>query len=253
MLEARTSPAPVPRPANPAAVARLLAGMAREQARCGRRGRPFVTLSWAQSLDGCIAREPGQRTVISGDETMALAHALRAAHDGILIGVGTLVADDPALTVRFWTGESPTPVVLDTRLRTPLTSRLVLAGQQRPVFFACTDAGEEDKRQRLEMLGARVLRLPACESGWVDLPALLRALDGAGVRRLMVEGGAKVLTSFLRAGLGDYAIVTIAPRILGGLPAVSRLLPEDLQQLGTPVYEQLGQDIVMAGPLAGAR
>ncbi|HEY0710430.1 MAG TPA: dihydrofolate reductase family protein, partial [Polyangia bacterium] len=142
----------MPRAANPAAVARLLAGVAREQARCGRRGRPFVTLTWAQSLDGCIAREPGQRTVISGDETMSLAHALRASHDGILIGVGTLVADDPALTVRLWSGESPTPIVLDTRLRTPLSSRLVLAGQQRSVFIACTNAADEQQRIRLETL-----------------------------------------------------------------------------------------------------
>jgi 3,4-dihydroxy 2-butanone 4-phosphate synthase/GTP cyclohydrolase II len=249
VLEARSTPFPAAR-ATTAAVARILDGLAQEQARRPRRDRPFVTLSWAQSLDGCIARAPGVPTALSGEGTRGMTHALRAAHDAILIGVGTLLADDPALTVRFWDGESPAPVVLDSRLRTPSSARLLAAVRARPVTFACTTAGDVGRQQQLEACGAKVLRLPACQSQWVDLPALLAELGAAGVQRLMVEGGAKVLTSFLRSGLADYAVVTIAPRLLGGLPAVTRVAGE-LQQLTDAAYERLGPDVVMAGPLGG--
>jgi riboflavin-specific deaminase-like protein len=250
VLEARTTPFPAAR-ANAAAVGRILDGIEREEARRGPRPRPFVTLSWAQSLDGCIAQAPGAPTALSGEETRGMTHALRAAHDSILIGVGTLLADDPALTVRFWSGESPAPIVLDSRLRAPSTSRLVLAAGVRPVTFACTQAGPPRRQRLLENQGVKVLRLPACESNWVDLAALLARLGEEGVQRLMVEGGAKVLTSFLRAGLADYAVVTIAPRLLGGLPAVARVSGQ-LQQLEGAEYERFGPDMVMAGPLGCA-
>jgi GTP cyclohydrolase II len=251
VLEARITPFPAAASPWAAAVGRIVGGLQREEAQRSRRDRPFVTLSWAQSLDGCIARNPGTPTVLSGEATRGMTHALRAAHDAILIGVGTLLADDPALTVRFWTGDSPAPIVLDSRLRTPCGARLVAAAAARQVTFACTSAGDPGRQRQLEASGAKVLRLPACSSQWVDLAALLAHLGAAGVKRLMVEGGAKVLTSFLRSGLADYAIVTIAPRLLGGLPAVARVAGAagELQQLEGAVYEPFGEDMVMAGPL----
>lgn len=248
MSLALTTPFSYPR-ATVAAVGRVMEGLDREERRRPPSGRPFVTLSWAQSLDGCIATAPGQPTALSGEESLALTHALRAAHDGILIGVGTLLADDPALTVRFWPGPSPAPVVLDSRLRTSLQSRLVLTAAARPVAFACTAAGDVDQQARLEARGARVLRLPACDSGWVDLPSLLTRLGEGGCRRVMVEGGAKVLTSFLQSGLADYAIVTIAPRFLGGLAAVGQLAGRERPQIAHASCERFGADMVMAGPL----
>jgi GTP cyclohydrolase II len=247
---ARTTPFSYPR-ATVAAVARVLADLesAQLRRRQGTGARPFVTLSWAQSLDGCLALEAGRPTALSGEESLALTHALRAAHDGIVIGVGTLLADDPALTVRFWPGASPAPVVLDSSLRTSLQSRLVAAAGARPVAFACTTAGDVDRQARLEARGAKVVRLPACDSGWVDLAALLDHLGAAGVKRVMVEGGAKVLTSFLQAQLADYAIVTIAPRFLGGLAAVGPLAGSARPQITGPSFERFGTDMVMAGPL----
>jgi GTP cyclohydrolase II len=247
------SPSTQPRPAM-AAIGRVIGGLEREERRRGRLARPFVTLSWAQSLDGCLALEPGLPTALSGQESLALTHALRACHDGILIGVGTLLADDPALTVRFWPGRSPAPVVLDSRLRSSPHSRLVATASSRPVAFACTAAGDAGSQAELEARGARVLRLPACESGWVDLPALLDKLGDDGIRRVMVEGGAKVLTSFLQAGLGDYAIVSVVPRFLGGLAAVGQLSGGERPQIKAPSYERFGDDMVMAGALvAGDR
>ncbi len=249
MSVAQPTAFPYPRTTT-AAVGRVLAAIAQEESRRGVRKRPFVTLSWAQSLDGCLALERGRPTALSGAESLALTHALRAAHDTILIGVGTLVADDPALTVRFWQGASPAPIVLDSRLRTPPSSRLAAMAAARPVTFACTPSGSPDQQARLEAGGARVLRLPACNNGWVDLPALLESLTAAGCRRLMVEGGATVLTSFLAAGLGDFAAITIAPRFLSGLRAVGNLLGEDRPRIVSPSWEPFGEDLVMAGAFA---
>jgi riboflavin-specific deaminase-like protein len=214
------------------------------------RARPFVTLTWAQSIDGSIALPGGRGVALSGLDSLALTHAVRAAHDAILVGIETLLADDPQLTVRHWPGRSPAPVVLDSGLRTPPAARLLTAGPDRPVRIACTAGADEARDAPLVGRGAQILRLPAWKNGWVDLHALLDALGAAGVRRLMVEGGARVLTSFLGAALGDFAVVTIAPRLLGGLPAVGPLAGTHAPRFGTLASHRLGDDVVLAGPLA---
>jgi riboflavin-specific deaminase-like protein len=237
-------------------VGRVLHDLRAAETRRTTNGRPFVTLSWAQSLDGSIALERGRRYAVSGPESLALTHALRATHDAILIGIGTLLADDPALTVRHWQGPNPSPVVLDSRLRTPPSARLITLAQERgrrggavqPVRIACTTA-DAAERARLEEQGVEVLCLPAWKNGWVDLDELLRALYEAGVTRVMVEGGAKVLTSFLRASLGDYAVVTVAPFLAGGLSAVGKL-NGSLPRLRGARTHHLAEDWVLAGPLA---
>jgi len=212
--------------------------------------RPFVTLSWAQSIDGSLALEAGRGLALSGAESLSLTHAVRASHDAILVGIETLLVDDPRLDVRHWSGRSPAPVVLDSRLRTPLTARvLAAAGPDRVVRIACTTAADEARGAPLAARGAHVLRLPAWPNGWVDLRALLDTLGAAGVERLMVEGGARVLTSFLRAALGDYAIVTMAPRFLGGLGAVGALDRARLPRFASVTTHRLADDVVLAGPL----
>jgi 3,4-dihydroxy 2-butanone 4-phosphate synthase/GTP cyclohydrolase II len=219
-----------------------------------RRPRPFVTLAWAQSIDGSIALEPGRALPLSGAESLALTHAVRSAHDAILVGIETVLADDPQLNVRHWPGRSPSPVVLDSQLRTPPGSRLLArAGVGRVVRIACTAAADEARIPALAARGAQVMRLPAWSNGWVDLDALMAALGAAGVRTLMVEGGARVLTSFLRAGLGDYAVVTVAPRFLGGLAAVGALAGARPPRFAVVTPHQLADDIVLAGPLAWER
>jgi len=216
-----------------------------------RRARPFVTLAWAQSIDGSLALEAGRAVSLSGAESLALTHAVRASHDAILVGIETLLADDPQLNVRHWPGRSPAPVVLDSHLRTPLGARvLASAGPDRVVRLACTVDADEARAAPLVERGARIVRLPAWTNGWVDLEALLEALGAAGVRRLMVEGGARVLTSFLRAGLGDYAIVTVAPRFLGGLAAVGALDGARAPRFAAIASHRLADDVVLAGPLA---
>jgi 3,4-dihydroxy 2-butanone 4-phosphate synthase/GTP cyclohydrolase II len=213
-------------------------------------GRPFVTLAYAQSLDGSIAGEGRRPLRLSSESSLQLTHELRAAHDAILVGIGTVVADDPRLNVRFADGEDPRPVVVDSRLRIPRGSRLLENG--RGPWLAATDAAANSTASELESRGAHVLRLPALENGWVDLEALLDRLSQRGVRHLLVEGGARILTSFLESNLADYLVVTISPRFVGGLrPLDSRELSPS-PNLVSWRSERVGDDLVLAGKILRA-
>lgn len=188
-------------------------------------GRPFVTLSWAQTLDGSIAARRGERLRISGPESMAMTHALRSAHDAVLVGINTALADDPRLSVRLVQGPSPRPVALDSALRLPPSARLVAGAPLKPwVIYAAGaeggdpaaggSAGLEARRAALESAGC--VCIEAGEGRRVDLGKALAALAARGVRSLMVEGGGLVLRSFVRAGFVDRYVVTIAPTIAYG-------------------------------------
>ncbi len=212
--------------------------------------RPFVTLTYAQSLDGSIAARRGEQTIISGPEAGRLTHRLRARHDAILVGIGTVITDDPQLTVRLARGPNPQPVIVDSRLRFPPWARL-LRGDRRP-WIATTEAADARRQAALEAAGARVFRLPADADGLVSLPALLEHLRRLHIRSLMVEGGATVISHFLAAHLADRLVLTIAPMLLGGLNAVGdlgqingRVMP----QLSRPRYQMLGKDVVLFGDL----
>jgi len=211
-------------------------------------GRPLITLSYAQSLDGSIAARRGERTQISGPESTRLTHHLRANHEAILIGIGTLLADDPQLTVRLVGGNSPTPVILDSKLRTPVNSVLF---QTNSPWIVTTDAADKAKAQDLSAAGAKLFYLPSDPRGMIQMPALMDVLNGEGIRSMMVEGGAEVLTSFLNAQLVDFLVVTISPLILGGLPAFQFPgSPEKLRgvvRLDKMNIELAGEDLVVYG------
>lgn len=215
-----------------------------------RNGRPYVTLSYAQSLDGSIAARRGEQTAISGPEAGRLTHQLRARHDAILVGIGTVIADDPQLTVRLVRGPNPQPIIVDSRLRFPLSARLLR--QSREPWIATTEAADPARQVALEAAGARVLRLPANAAGMVNLEALLDHLHKLHVGSLMVEGGATVISNFLARHLGDRMVLTIAPMLLGGLNAVAdlgRLNGHALPRLSRPQYQTLGKDVILSGEL----
>jgi 3,4-dihydroxy 2-butanone 4-phosphate synthase/GTP cyclohydrolase II len=213
-----------------------------------RAGRPYVTLSYAQSLDGSIAARPGRPLALSGSQSMALTHGLRAAHDGILVGIGTLLADNPRLNVRLVEGKDPQPIVVDSRLRFPPYANLLRNGR---VPWIATSADADSERQAaLEKIGARVLRLPAAVNGWVDLDAMLRHLGEMGLNSLMVEGGAQIITSFLAARLVDQVVLTIAPMLVGGLRVMDYLGQHQVNcfpRLRQVSYQRLGEDLVLRG------
>jgi GTP cyclohydrolase II len=209
-----------------------------------RHGRPLVTLSYAQSLDGSIAGRPGRPLSLSGPQSLILTHGLRASHEAILVGIGTVLADNPRLNVRLVAGASPQPVIVDSRLRFPPYANLLHHG--RSPWIVANEGADPERRAALEAIGARVFCLPAT-NGWVNLEALLRQLAEMGVNSLMVEGGAQIITSFLAARLVDQIILTIAPLLVGGLRVVDSLRRGPFPRLSNLTYQRLGEDLVLMG------
>jgi diaminohydroxyphosphoribosylaminopyrimidine deaminase / 5-amino-6-(5-phosphoribosylamino)uracil reductase len=186
--------------------------------------RPFVTLSYAQTLDGRLATSTGSSQWISAPESLRFSHELRANHDAIMVGVGTVCKDDPRLTVRLAAGRDPLRVVVDSTMRTPLTAAVLTKGAAPDTILAVTDRAPAAKRDEVRDLGATVLCLPTNAGGRVDLVALLAALHDRGVGSVLVEGGAEMITALLRARLVDRLVVCVAPKILGaGIEAVGDL------------------------------
>ncbi len=210
-----------------------------------RTGRPFVTLSYAQSLDGCIAVEPGRPFALSGSEALQLTHQLRAAHEAILVGIGTVLADDPQLNVRLVAGPDPQPVVVDSHLRFPLHARLL---QKTPAPWIATIQPNLPRRDHLTAKGAEVLGVLASPKGRVNLKALLNQLAAREINTLLVEGGAGIITSFLAERLVDRLVLTIAPVYLGGYHATGTLL-QPFPYLRHIQYNQLGPDLIVTGDL----
>jgi GTP cyclohydrolase II len=218
-----------------------------------RTGRPLVTLSYAQSLDGSLALKRGAPMAISSPETQRLTHQIRSQHDAILVGVGTVLADDPRLNVRLASGRDPQPVVLDSTLRIPGTARL-FSGARKP-WIACKQDADKTLRARLEALGAQVLVLPADPGGGVSLPDLLSALAQRGICSLMIEGGAQVITRFLANRLVDQAVITVAPFFAGGLAVIESPLAQlsgrvaALPRIHPLEFARVGADLVLWGTM----
>jgi GTP cyclohydrolase II len=212
-----------------------------------RTGRPFVTLSYAQSLDGSIADRPGHPLALSGSQAMVLTHSLRAAHEAILVGIGTVLADNPRLNVRLVAGPDPQPIVVDSRLRFPHYAN-ILKNRRSPWIAANEGIIDPERQEALEAAGARILRLPGI-NGWLDLAALLKNLGSMEINSLMVEGGAQIITSFLTTRLVDQVVLTIAPLLVGGLRVVDHLGQprRRLPRLINLSYQQLGDDLVLRG------
>jgi GTP cyclohydrolase II len=220
-------------------------GAAREHRR--RHGRPLVTLSYAQSLDGSIAARPGRPFPLSGSQSLALTHKLRAMHDAILVGIGTVLADNPRLNVRLVAGKDPQPVILDSRLRFPPYANLLRNG--RSPWIAASDGADPERQQTLEAAGAKIFRIPSA-NGWLDLNSLLEYLGAMGINSLMVEGGAQIITSFLSSRLVDQMVLTIAPVLVGGLRVVDNFGQPPLKhlpRLRNLSYQRLGEDLILRG------
>ena len=190
--------------------------------RCNRR-RPSVTVHYAQTLDGRIATRTGNSRWISGEASLRLAHELRAEHQAVMVGIGTVLADNPQLTVRLVPGRSPRRVVLDSTLRIPLDAH-VLADGTSPTLVGTTSRAPEERIKAVEQRGAEVLVADQDPTGRVDLADLLRRLAARDVATVLVEGGARVITSALRGRLVDRLVVCIAPKVIGaGIEAIGNL------------------------------
>lgn len=230
------------------------ANLARVQNKNGVISRPAITLSFAQSLDGCITACQGSSTAISSDQSMLMTHQLRAMHNAILVGINTVLVDDPRLTVRHAKGENPIPVVLDSRLRTPPTAKLLHQDGPQAIIATLPDASKERELKLVEA-GARVIRIPEAPGSGIGLTDLFTWLREQQIMSLMIEGGSRVISSVLAECLVDQLVLTIAPVFFGqnGVRAMATLdCSRSISKscLTNVVIERLGDDMVVWGTLA---
>lgn len=218
--------------------------------------RPLVTLSYAQSLDGSLTLQRGKTLHLSSPSSLRLTHQLRALHDAILVGIGTVLADNPRLTVRLVRGKQPQTVILDSHLRLPLTSALFENPERMP-WIATLESPQNPRWRDLQERGALLLPFSPDRQGRIRWRDLLPTLFERGIRSLMVEGGAQVIQSLLEAALADQAVITLAPRFVGGLRVLEKPLTSGaslqfpaLEQLGC---QRLGEDLVVWGKLCYAK
>ena len=215
-----------------------------------RTGRPFVHLKMAVSLDGRIATRTGHAKWISSEASREAAHRLRRKYSGILAGTGTVLSDDPALTVRHVVGKDPVPIVLDPSGRIPSDARL-LARPPYPIIV--TSEMSEPREAVLTASGARVWRVPRSQEGGLDLSSLLRRLGTEGIDSVLIEGGGETAARFLDAGLVDKVTFFVAPVLIGGrdaIPAIGGIGAEtmaDAWRLGDVEVERLGPDTAITG------
>ena len=176
-------------------------------------GEPYVSLKVASTFDGKIAARNGDSKWITGEDSRRFVHRLRDQTDGVLVGIGTILKDDPRLTARVKGGRDPYRIVLDSRLRVPEGAR-VFGGSPSKVIVATTKAAPKDKIERLKKRGVRILVLGA-KQGRIDLKACLRNLGAVGLMTLLVEGGSRVNGSFLDGRLVDKFYLFFSPKWIG--------------------------------------
>ncbi len=219
--------------------------------------RPEITITFAQSLDGCIATSTGDSRWISSDETLRLAHELRAEADAVLVGAGTVRADNPRLTCRISGRSSPLRVVLDGRLSLPADSIVITTALETPTYVITSERAvstQEKKVAQLTANGVRILTLPGASEGSstspdsLSLAAVLELLAAEGIQRLLIEGGSGIITSFLQDGLFDRLVLVTAPLIIGsGIAAVGDMGVRKLSsalRLRPTTPRLLGPDLV---------
>jgi diaminohydroxyphosphoribosylaminopyrimidine deaminase/5-amino-6-(5-phosphoribosylamino)uracil reductase len=211
-----------------------------------RLGRPLVTLKFATSLDGRIATASGESQWISGPPARERAHALRASHDAIMVGTGTVVADDPQLTCRLpgLDHRSPVRVVIDRHLRIPPAARVIADARRTPTWVFTLRSADPARRASFLAKGVTLIDVDADREGQVDLAVALQALGERGITRLLVEGGAGLAAALFRARLVDRLVWVHAPLAIGGdgIPAIAGL---DLAALSdAPAFERLSTETI---------
>ncbi len=215
------------------------------------RGRPFISLKYAMTFDGKIAARSGDSKRITGEEARAFAHGLRRAHDAVLVGIGTVLADDPELTTRLVRGKNPLRVVLDSRLRISLMAAVLNPAASTLIFTGLeADAVKTDALNALP--NVEVVRLPLAQ-GRLPISQVIEELARRDITSLLAEGGSEVHGAFRDAGLADRIYAFIAPKLIGGSRGFTPVggegcaLIDEGWQLEDVEYRQLGRDLLITG------
>ncbi len=225
-----------------------------------RLGRPLVTLKLATSLDGRIATRSGESQWITGPPARERAHALRAAHDAIMVGTGTVIADDPQLTCRLpgLSHRSPVRIVIDRHLRIPPTARLVREARDVPTWILTLPSADPARRQAFLDYSVSVLDVDPDADGVISLAAALAVLGERGITRLLVEGGGRLAAALARARLIDRLAWVHAPMLIGGdgVPAIAGFGLDALTE--APRFERVsaetvGDDVLTVFSLRGSK
>ncbi|MFQ5964737.1 MAG: bifunctional diaminohydroxyphosphoribosylaminopyrimidine deaminase/5-amino-6-(5-phosphoribosylamino)uracil reductase RibD [Candidatus Scalinduaceae bacterium] len=214
---------------------------------------PYVTVKYAQTLDGKIATKTGNSQWISSETSRKFTHYLRSINDCIMVGVGTVIADDPQLTVRYVKGKHPLRVVVDSKLRIPIKSSVLKDDNSHLTTIVTTSKAPSRKVTAVKNLGAEVLVVKKDKNGGVSLRDLLRELGKRGIASVMVEGGSDIITSLLKTNLVDKMVISTAPKIMGkGLEAIGdldiRKIKDTIKLLPFKVMKK-GDDYVFIGTI----
>ena len=216
---------------------------------------PFTIAKFAMSLDGKISTRSGESKWITGPESRAIVHNVRKTCDAILVGVNTVILDDPQLTARDQQGlpldHQPLKVIIDTHGRTPPTSRFLSEPGQSLLF--CSENAPTEKVSALIQAGARVIHTKQSQDGQIDLPSVMEHLGEIGVVKALIEGGGSIIGSFFDSGLIDKVYAFSAPIIIGGINAPSPVeglgvqLMKEVYELRHIKYTQAGKDLLTIG------
>lgn len=210
-------------------------------------GRPFVVLKAAISLDGKIAEAEGKTTAITGADVKHRVHELRDEYDAIMVGIGTVLIDDPLLTARLEGAQTKNPVrvIVDSRARIPLTSRIVKTGREARTIIATGPMAPAANIEDLRVRGIEVVSLNSWD-GAVDIEFLLEELGRLGISSVLLEGGGSLIAAFIKAGLVDKFMIFIAPRLIGerGVDLVGGRL-DSIHDVRIENIERFGEDILI--------
>lgn len=212
-------------------------------------GLPYVTLKIAQSLDGRIATRTGHSRWITSYKARVEAHRIRSQSDAVIVGIGTVLADNPQLTVRHVKGRNPVRLVLDSHLEIPLNCQL-LTDENVHKTVIVTTVPDSEKVSQIKKMGAQVWHIEQDYDGRISLSGLMHKIAAARMSAVMVEGGAQVFTSFLKEKIVDHIIVALAPKILGaGIEAIGDLgilTVDDGIQLANVAFKNLNPDLLVS-------
>ena len=219
-----------------------------------KKGLPYTVVKWAMSLDGKIATHTGDSKWITSEESREYVHTIRGQVDGIMVGINTVLRDDPLLTCRLKGGRNPKRIIIDSNASLPLHSRLVKTIHESEIIVAVNRSAQRENIERLDQLGCKIIQT-GNENNLVDLKEVFRRLGEMQLTNILVEGGSSIITSVIEDRLADKIMVFIAPIIIGGYGARSPVLGNGIDKICDAVkitditVKMFSNDILVEGLL----